>query len=78
MGNLKSNGGKPKLWMHKDDGSPEAFEAAKPINVSGVDLITGTGGGSVPVRKGCKNKECFCTGECQKIIGYRDKLPGEL
>ena len=32
----------------------------------------------VPVRKGCKNKQCFCTGDCNEIVGFRDKLPNEL
>lgn len=32
----------------------------------------------VPIRQGCSNEKCFCTGDCQKIIGYRDKLPHEL
>ena len=27
----------------------------------------------VPIYKGCKVKMCYCTGECKKIIGYRDK-----
>ena len=31
----------------------------------------------VPIRKGCRNKQCFCTGACDEIIGYRDKLPNE-
>lgn len=34
--------------------------------------------GKVPVTRGCSNPTCFCTGECHKIIGYRDKLSGEL
>lgn len=32
----------------------------------------------VPVYKGCPNQQCFCTGACREIIGYRDKLPGEI
>lgn len=34
----------------------------------------------VPIYKGCPNSpgQCFCTGVCQEIIGYRDKIPGEL
>lgn len=33
----------------------------------------------IPILKGCPNKntQCFCTGVCQEIIGYRDKLPNE-
>jgi hypothetical protein len=26
-----------------------------------------------PVYQGCKNKLCFCTGECKKIVGWRPK-----
>ena len=31
----------------------------------------------VPIKKGCPNKQCFCTGACNEIIGWRDKLVGE-
>jgi len=31
----------------------------------------------VAIRKGCPNQQCFCTGKCQEIIGWRDKLPNE-
>ena len=33
--------------------------------------------GKVAIRKGCPNQQCFCTGSCQEIIGWRDKLPNE-
>ncbi len=33
--------------------------------------------GKVAIRKGCPNQQCFCTGDCQEIIGWRDKLPNE-
>jgi hypothetical protein len=35
----------------------------------------------VPIKKGCHaaaHGGCFCTGACQEIIGYRDKLPNEI
>lgn len=32
----------------------------------------------VPIRKGCRNGQCFCTGACQEIVGWRDKTPDEL
>ena len=32
----------------------------------------------VPVKRGCKNKVCFCSGKCNDIVGWRDKLPGEV
>lgn len=32
----------------------------------------------VPIKKGCPNAQCFCSGECQKIVGWRDKTPEEL
>lgn len=35
------------------------------------------GDNKVPIYKGCPNEQCFCTGACRKIIGYRDKLPKE-
>jgi hypothetical protein len=28
-----------------------------------------------PIRKGCNNDQCFCTGACQEIIGWKDKNP---
>ena len=31
-----------------------------------------------PVKRGCTNKFCFCTGKCNEIIGYRDKTKFEL
>lgn len=31
----------------------------------------------VPIKRGCSNAQCFCTGACNEIIGYRDRLPGE-
>jgi hypothetical protein len=33
--------------------------------------------GKVAIKKGCKNQQCFCTGACQEIIGWRDKLANE-
>ena len=32
----------------------------------------------VPIKKGCPNAQCFCTGACQEIVGWRDKTPEEL
>ena len=32
----------------------------------------------VPIKRGCPNKECFCSGRCNEIIGWRDKLPNEF
>jgi len=26
-----------------------------------------------PIYKGCINKECFCTGDCYEIVGYKEK-----
>lgn len=32
----------------------------------------------VPIKRGCSNKGlCFCTGKCNEVIGYRDKIIGE-
>jgi len=27
-------------------------------------------GGKRPIYKGCGNSQCFCTGNCKKVIGY--------
>lgn len=34
----------------------------------------------VPIKRGCpvRNGGCFCTGVCQEVIGWRDKVPGEF
>ena len=32
----------------------------------------------VAVRRGCHNTECLCAGKCNEIIGWRDKLHGEI
>ena len=32
----------------------------------------------VPILRGCKNKECFCTGACKEVIGWRNALPHEI
>ena len=31
----------------------------------------------IPIKKGCVNSHCFCTGACQEVVGYRDKHPQE-
>lgn len=31
----------------------------------------------VPILKGCGNRQCFCTGACKEVVGYRDKTPEE-
>ena len=28
-----------------------------------------------PIRRGCVNAQCFCSGACQEIVGWRDKQP---
>ena len=25
-----------------------------------------------PILRGCKNKQCFCTGKCKEIVGYEE------
>lgn len=31
----------------------------------------------VPIRRGCPNGQCFCTGKCQEIVGWREKTMEE-
>jgi hypothetical protein len=31
----------------------------------------------IPIKRGCSNRQCFCTGKCNEIIGYRDAHPLE-
>jgi hypothetical protein len=49
--------------------------SGSPYNYSEKDVRTNT---KVPIKRGCPNKECFCTGRCNEIIGWRDKLPNEF
>ena len=58
---------KPQLNIGAVSGSP--------YNYYGKDVRTNT---KVPIKRGCLNKECFCTGKCNEIIGWRDKLPNEF
>jgi hypothetical protein len=46
-----------------------------PYNYSEKDVRTNT---KVPIKRGCLNKQCFCTGKCNEIIGWRDKLSNEF
>lgn len=32
----------------------------------------------VPIRKECPNSQCYCSGDCQTIIGWRDKTREEI
>lgn len=47
-----------------------------PINIK-YDSLAQETLKKVPIYKGCKNLQCYCTGSCREIIGYRDKLPNE-
>jgi hypothetical protein len=49
--------------------------SGSPYNYSEKDVITNT---KVPIKRGCPNNQCFCTGKCNEIIGWRDKLPNEF
>ena len=49
--------------------------SGSPYNYSEKDVRTNT---KVPIKRGCPNKECFCTGKCNEIIGWRDKLHNEF
>ena len=49
--------------------------SGSPYNYSEKDVRTNT---KVPIKRGCPNKECFCTGKCNEIIGWRYKLPNEF
>lgn len=28
---------------------------------------------AIPILRGCKNKQCFCSGKCQEVVGYVEK-----
>lgn len=49
--------------------------SGSPYKYSEKDVRTNT---KVPIKRGCPNKECFCIGKCNEIIGWRDKLPNEF
>jgi hypothetical protein len=69
--------------MNKEKNSNEPLKAAflqgdvsgSPYNYSEKDVRTNT---KVPIKRGCPNKQCFCTGKCNEIIGWRDKLTNEF
>lgn len=42
-----------------------------------VENIVNENRNKVPVYRGCPNTQCFCTGKCREIVGYRDRLPEE-
>lgn len=31
-----------------------------------------------PIYRGCLNQQCFCSGKCKEIIGYRHKQTGKI
>ncbi len=31
-----------------------------------------------PIYQGCSNEQCFCTGKCREVIGYKNKVTGEI
>lgn len=33
---------------------------------------------NVSILRGCPNQSCFCTGKCKEIVGYRERVPGEI
>lgn len=55
----------------------EFLERNKQIIYNYTDINTDINN-KVPIKRGCRNKECFCTGKCNEIIGWRDKLPKEF
>jgi hypothetical protein len=32
----------------------------------------------IPIRRGCPNNECFCTGKCNEIISWRNRFFNEF
>lgn len=32
----------------------------------------------IPIYKGCLNERCFCSGDCMKIVGYKNKKENGL
>ena len=64
--------------MNNSEQKPQSCQtdvSGSPYNYSKKDVRTNT---KVPIKRGCPNKECFCTGKCNEIIGWRDKLPNEF
>lgn len=48
------------------------------MDYNNINNIIKENSNKVPIYKGCPNKTCFCTGQCKEIIGYRDKIQGEI
>ena len=50
------------------------------IETSDINEVTYWGGldkkydinNKKPILRGCKNKQCFCTGKCKEIVGYEE------
>jgi len=53
------------------------MEKQNPLTIYTLDKIKEKTTNEVPIRKGCPNHQCFCTGACQEIIGWREKTEEE-
>ena len=64
--------------INSQDKKPKGIQEYNNSNYSKIDKFN-IENNKVPIYKGCpnKNNQCFCTGVCKEIIGYRDKLPNE-
>lgn len=81
---LVHNGGKPKCpacngkrIINDLTGKPPIDDT---IETSDINEVTYWGGldkkydinNKKPILRGCKNKQCFCTGKCKEIVGYEE------
>ncbi|NRA92621.1 MAG: hypothetical protein HRU26_08035 [Psychroserpens sp.] len=66
-----------KINVELEENQGNNFIADVSNSTFNYDTIKEQTNGKVAIRKGCRNQQCFCTGACQEIIGWRDKLPNE-
>jgi len=73
--------------MKQDNGSEGGIFQSKyipPLNEGQerfFDMLNNLRSTKVPIRRGClaaKHGGCMCVGTCQEIIGWRDKVQGEI
>lgn len=62
--------------LQENEGFNKTVVSSSLYNYTQKDIVSNT---KVPIKKGCPNDgQCFCTGKCNEIIGWRDKLPNEF
>ena len=83
---LVHNGSKPKCPACNGKRIINTLTGKPPVDdvieteTSNINKVTFWGGldkkyginNKKPILRGCKNKQCFCTGKCKEIVGYEE------